>query len=88
MKNQEPTRGRPPLPKGTAATSQIQLRVQTKRKAAYVRAAKGMTLAEWCFKHLDAASGYKDTTDPERKGNVKDHATDGARDENQITESK
>ena len=66
MKNQEPTRGRPPLPKGTAATSQIQLRVQTKRKAAYVRAAKGMTLAEWCFKHLDAASGYEDTTDPER----------------------
>ena len=70
MKNQEPTRGRPPLPKGTAATSQIQLRVQTKRKAAYVRAAKGMTLAEWCFKHLDAASGYEDTTDPERKGNA------------------
>ncbi len=67
---QEPTRGRPPLPKGTAATSQIQLRVQTKRKAAYVRAAKGMTLAEWCFKHLDAASGYKDTTDPERKANA------------------
>lgn len=65
--NQEPTRGRPPLPKGTAATSQIQLRVQTKRKAAYVRAAKGMTLAEWCFKHLDAASGYQA---PERKGNA------------------
>ena len=72
----EPTRGRPPLPKGTAATSQIQLRVQTKRKAAYVRAAKGMTLAEWCFKHLDAASGYQDTTDPERKGN--DKVTHGA----------
>jgi hypothetical protein len=68
MKNQEPTRGRPPLPKGTAATSQIQLRVQTKRKAAYVRAAnkKGQTLAEWCFDHLDAASGYED---PEGKGN-------------------
>lgn len=73
MKNEEPTRGRPPLPKGTAATSQIQLRVQTKRKAAYVRAAnkKGQTLAEWCFEHLDAASGYEDTTDPERKGNTK-----------------
>lgn len=57
---QQPTRGRPPLPEGTAATSQIQLRVQTKRKAAYVRAAnkKGRTLAEWCFEHLDAASGY------------------------------
>jgi uncharacterized protein (DUF1778 family) len=61
MNNNEPTRGRPPLPKGTAATSQIQLRVQTKRKAAYVRAAnkKGQTLAEWCFDHLDAASGYQ-----------------------------
>ena len=68
--NQEPTRGRPPLPKGTAASSQIQLRVQTKRKAAYVRAAnkKGQTLAEWCFEHLDAASGYED---PDRKGNKK-----------------
>ena len=67
MKNQEPTRGRPPLPKGTAATSQIQLRVQTKRKAAYVRAAKGMTLAEWCFKHLDAASGYETTERQENR---------------------
>lgn len=74
MNNTEPTRGRPPLPKGTAATSKIQLRVQAKRKAAYVRAAKGMTLAEWCFKHLDAASGYEDTTDPERKGNAKGEA--------------
>jgi hypothetical protein len=74
MKNEEPTRGRPPLPKGAAATSQIQLRVQTKRKAAYVRAAKGQTLAEWCFKHLDAASGYEDTIDPERKGNDKTQA--------------
>jgi hypothetical protein len=34
--------------------------VQTQRKAAYVRAAnkKSQTLAEWCFAHLDAASGY------------------------------
>jgi hypothetical protein len=75
--NQEPTRGRPPLPKGTAATSQIQLRVQMKRKAAYVRAAKGMPLAEWCFKHLDAASGYEDTTDSERKGNDLAHQRKG-----------
>ena len=61
--NQEPTRGRPPHPKGAAATSQIQLMVQTKRKAAYVRAANknGQTLAEWCFDHLDAASGYEST---------------------------
>jgi hypothetical protein len=74
MNNNEPTRGRPPLPKGTAATSQIQLRVQTKRKAAYVRAAnkKGQTLAEWCFEHLDAASGYED---PEGKGNIQAVAT-------------
>jgi hypothetical protein len=66
MNNNEPTRGRPPLPKGTAATSQIQLRVQTKRKAAYVRAANknGQTLAEWCFKHLDAASSYEDPLTP------------------------
>jgi len=61
MNNQEPTRGRPPLPEGAAATSQIQLRVHTQRKAAYVRtaSAQGKTLAEWCFEHLDAASGYK-----------------------------
>jgi predicted HicB family RNase H-like nuclease len=60
MKN-ESTRGRPSLPEGAAATSQIQLRVQTSRKAAYVRMAskQGKTLAEWCFEHLDAASGYK-----------------------------
>lgn len=90
MKNQEPTRGRPPLPKGTAATSQIQLRVQTKRKAAYVRAAKGMTLAEWCFKHLDAASGYEDTTDPERKGNdeMRDRSGSGTSQANQPTKPK
>ena len=69
MKAQEPTRGRPPLPKGAAATSQIQLRVQTKRKAAYVRTAskQGLTLAEWCFVHLDAASGYES---PDRQENV------------------
>lgn len=73
MKN-EPTRGRPPLPKGAAATSQIQLRVQTKRKAAYVRTAskQGKTLAAWMLEACDKASGYEDTTDPERKGNPQD----------------
>jgi hypothetical protein len=52
--------GRPPLPKGTAADSQIQLRVARKRKAAYVRAAnkKQQTLAAWCFEALDRESGY------------------------------
>lgn len=75
--NEEPTRGRPPLPKGTAATSQIQLRVQTTRKAAYVRAAnkKGQTLAEWCFDHLDAASGYEP---PNRRENTQAQATQPA----------
>jgi hypothetical protein len=59
--NQEPTRGRPPLPQGVAATSQIQLRVTTTRKAAYVRTAskQGKTLAAWIFEHCDKASNYK-----------------------------
>lgn len=52
--------GRPPLPKGQAADSQIQLRVTRKRKGAYVRAAskKKQTLAAWCFEALDKESGY------------------------------
>lgn len=76
--NQKPTRGRPPLPKETAATSQIQLRVQAKRKAAYRRTAskQGKTLAAWMLEACDKASGYENTTDPERKGNVKAHPTD------------
>ena len=51
--------GRPPLPKGQAADSQIQLRVTRKRKGAYVRAAskKKQTLAAWCFEALDKESG-------------------------------
>ena len=59
--SKKPKRGRPLLPKGAAATSQIQLRAQAKRKAAYERAAKknGQTLTEWCFLQLDAASGYE-----------------------------
>jgi len=45
---------------GEPADSQIQLRVQRSRKAAYVRAANksNRTLAAWCFEHLDKASGY------------------------------
>lgn len=52
-------KGRPPLPPGTCADSQIHLRVQRDRKAAYVRAAnrRRQTLAAWCFEHLDRASG-------------------------------
>jgi hypothetical protein len=57
---EEPTRGRPPLPKGAAASSQIQLRVTGKRKASYVRKAskEEKTLAAWIFEHCDKASGY------------------------------
>ena len=58
--NPENKMGRPPLPRGEAADSQIQLRVTRKRKAAYVRAAskKGQTLAAWCFEGLDRQSGF------------------------------
>ena len=54
--------GRPPLPHGEAADSQIQLRVTRKRKSAYVRAAnkKKQTLAAWCFEALDKESGYSE----------------------------
>lgn len=55
-----PRRGRPELPEGQRADSQIQLRVTRERKAAYVRAAKGATLAAWCFANLDKAAGYSD----------------------------
>lgn len=62
MKPPQSTRGRPPLPKGEGATSQIQLRVQTKRKAAYVRAAnkKRATLAAWMFETCDREAGYNE----------------------------
>jgi predicted HicB family RNase H-like nuclease len=47
--------GRPPLPQGERADSQIQLRVTRQRKASYVRAAnkKKQTLAAWAFEALD-----------------------------------
>jgi hypothetical protein len=51
--------GRPKLPDNQRASSQIQLRVTRRRKAAYVSAANPKTLAAWCFEHLDAASGYQ-----------------------------
>jgi len=55
--------GRPPLPAGERADSQIQLRVTRKRKGAYVRAAtkKKQTLAAWCFEALDRESGYAES---------------------------
>lgn len=54
--------GRPLLPESAKAAVQIQLRVQTKRKAAYVKAAnqKQQTLAAWMFEQCDAAAGYKE----------------------------
>ncbi len=60
--NKAQNRGRPPLPPGDRADSQIQLRVQRRRKAAYVRAASSrkLTLAAWCFSALDRESGYQD----------------------------
>lgn len=55
---------RPPLTdREKVASSHIHLRVTRARKAAYVKAAqrkKGRTLVEWCFSHLDKASGYKE----------------------------
>lgn len=51
--------GRPTLPDNQRADSQIQLRVSRKRKAAYIRAAKPGTLAGWCFRNLDQASGFE-----------------------------
>jgi len=35
-------------------------RIQRRRKAAYVRAARGRKLTEWVFEHLDRASGFVD----------------------------
>lgn len=53
--------GRPPLPAGESADSQIQLRVTRARKAAYVRAAnkREQTLAGWMFATCDREAGYQ-----------------------------
>lgn len=56
----QPQRGRPPLPDSERADSQIQLRVTRRRKSAYVLAAKGETLAGWMFRVCDDASGYRE----------------------------
>lgn len=52
--------GRPTIPEGERATSQLQFRVTRQRKAAYVRAAnrKEQTLASWAFAALDQEAGY------------------------------
>jgi predicted HicB family RNase H-like nuclease len=61
MSNEAKPVGRPPMPEEIKASSQMQFRISTKRKAAYVKAAqkKGQTLAAWSFEQLDAASGYQ-----------------------------
>lgn len=55
-----PSRGRPPLPDSERADSQIQLRVTRRRKSAYVRSAKGGTLAAWMFRVCDDAARYRE----------------------------
>ena len=59
--SKEPARGRPPLPKGAVASSQIQLRVSPTRKASYVRTAssQGKTLAAWMMEICDKAVSAK-----------------------------
>ncbi len=61
--NEQQGPGRPPTD-DEPADSQIQLRVTRKRKAAYVRAAKGKTLAAWCFENLDTAAKYHPDKSP------------------------
>lgn len=60
MTNKKPV-GRPREIPREPADTQIFLRVQRSRKAAYVRAANktNRTLAAWCFEHLDKASAYE-----------------------------
>lgn len=60
MDTQPKPAGRPPK-EAKPAESQLQFRVQTKRKAAYVKAAHrdNKTLTDWALAHLDAVSGYK-----------------------------
>lgn len=55
-----------PAPKGNQnaakadpATSHLHIRIQRRRKAAYVRAAHARPLAEWVVGNLDKAANYK-----------------------------
>lgn len=53
--------GRPPLPEGDAKTSQLQIRIEPARKAAYVKAAQRSNhrkLSPWATEQLDRAAGY------------------------------
>ncbi len=52
-------RGRPPLPPGHGKTSNLILRIEPSRKAAYVKAAKRSgigKLAPWAIQALDEAT--------------------------------
>mgnify|MGYP003342831018 FL=1 len=42
----------------------LHIRIDRRRKAAYVRAARPGPLAPWAIKHLDGAAGYKDKVKP------------------------
>ena len=54
-----PKLGRPPLPVGEGASSQLHVRVTRQQKAAYVRAAvaEKKKLSEWVTGQLDRAAG-------------------------------
>lgn len=60
MSEPKETRGRKPLPEAERASSYVMLRVTRRRKAAYVRAAKGQTLAGWACAQLDRAAGFQE----------------------------
>ena len=53
-----PKLGRPPLPVGEGASSQLHVRVTRQQKAAYVRAAvaENKKLSEWVTEKLDKAT--------------------------------
>lgn len=52
--------GRPPLA-GETATHHVHIRTTLARKAAWVRAARPRTLAEWATENLDRAAKYEPT---------------------------
>jgi hypothetical protein len=56
--------GRPHAITGEPAEAYLHLRVQRRRKAAYVKAAQRSkaTLAAWCLEHLDKGSGFTPST--------------------------
>jgi hypothetical protein len=56
------------------AHSQIQLRVTRRRKAAYVRAAKGKPLAKWMFETCDREADYNEPTQGMTKSACANHA--------------